>query len=96
MARNETIKLDEGVWTQFTNSDATKVRLQVQSTFPIRIKATIGAVAPTDDSGSIELVPGPVMPATYTLEELFPGVVGANRLWGICHYDSATVSTSHA
>ena len=96
MARNETIKLIEGQWVQLTNADVTKLRVQVWSQLPIKIMATVGAVAPTSDSGAIELTPGPIMPATYTLEEIWPGVVGAKRVYAFAPYDDATVSVSHA
>lgn len=82
MARNETIDLTSGAWVQLTNGDATVFRVNVMDGNPVLLKATVGAVAPTDDEGAVRLVRGAVVPATDFFSELFPGVVGANRVYG--------------
>lgn len=95
MARNETFGLTVGVWTQLTNAAATAARVQNRSGYSILISATNGATAPTTVEGAIELLPYQIMAADITLAELWPGVTGANRLWGYSD-NGATVSVSHA
>lgn len=96
MARNETFSFDKGVATQMTNANTRSVRVQNECNFDILLKATVGAVPPTDWSGALRLRPGQVFSGFDNLVEYFEGIVGCNRLYGICIIGQGRVSVSHA
>ena len=93
MARNANIPLDPSVWTQITNADVTALRVQSLSGCTIRLMATAGAVAPTDDEGALTLMPNAILASDLTLADLWPGVAGANRVYA---KGAGDVSVSHA
>ena len=95
MPRNQTLRIPASTWTQLTDGDTAAIRIQSLNGNAIKIMATTADVAPTNDSGAIELNSREVIGANYTLAELWPGVVGAKRVWGWCKY-SADISVSHA
>lgn len=95
MARNDNVACAALAWTQLTNGNATAVRVHNLGTQAIALKATVGATPPTDTTGAIGLQPGETTAADLTLEDLFPGVSGANRLYAYA-YVASTVSVSHA
>lgn len=95
MARNETIVLTKGVWTQVTNANAAALRLTNLGQYTIQLKATNGAVAPADVSGAVPLRSGETLAADLTLAQLWPGVAGANRVYALS-FEGASVSVSHA
>ena len=95
MPQNATVTVPAGTWTQITNANVTALRVQNLNGFPIKIKATAGAVAPTDAAGAITLLPHAAIAADLTLAQLFPGVSGANRVYAFSDAP-ALVSVSHA
>jgi len=95
MARNDTITLTSGVWTQLTNANAAAVRVQNLVGYTIKLQATNGATAPTSIAGALELRPHGTLATDLTLAQLWPGVAGANRLWVLSDI-GANVSVSHA
>lgn len=95
MPQNTNIALTAGVWGQLTNADVTALRVQNLNGYEIKIKATVGAVAPTSDAGAIVLAAGQAIAADLTLAQLFPGVSGANRVYAFSDAP-ALVSVSHA
>ena len=95
MAQNTTIKLESGVWTLLTNANVTALRVQMQSGDRLLLKATVGAVAPTTIAGAIALDPLQILPADVTITSIWPGVSGANRVYGYI-VTGGTVSVSHA
>ena len=95
MARNDTIILPQGVWTQLTNANASALRVQNLGGYTLQLQATAGAVAPTSISGAVELRSGETLSADLTLAQLWPGVTGANRVYAISDV-VAPVSVSHA
>lgn len=95
MAQDTTITLAPGVWALLTNSDTTALRAQMQSGDVLLLKAAVGAVAPTNTLGAIHLDPMSVLPADVTIASLWPGVAGANRVYGMIP-SGGTVSVSHA
>lgn len=95
MARNTTISLPSGEWTEVTNANATAVRVQNLSGFAIHLSATSGAVEPGSLDGSLLLDGRQTMATDLTLAQLWPGVSGANRLWAWAS-TPVTVSVSHA
>lgn len=94
MPSNTTITLTASVWTQITAGDVTALRVQNQGGYEVRLKATVGAVAPTDSAGSLILQPYGVISADYVLADLWPGVSGANRVYALCD-SPVSVSVSH-
>ena len=96
MARNETLDLVAGAWTQATNANITAIRVHnFGDCGVLRMQATVGAVPPVSVSGSLPLDAGETLAADLTLAELWPGVVGANRLYLLAE-KSGRVSVSHA
>ena len=93
MPRQTTIALSPGVWTQLTDANASVV-VVVNTTYEqLWIMATVGAVAPTTLNGAYpyERLRGDRL----VLADMFPGVSGANRLYGFC-LGAGIVSVSHA
>jgi hypothetical protein len=77
-----------------TNNDVTAARVQNVSGFDILIKATVGAVAPTDTLGAVNFKPGQIIAADLTLAQVWPGIAGT-RLYALCD-QNAVLSVSHA
>jgi len=80
MAQNTNINIAADTWTLLTDSDVTNITFQVLGGNFIYLKATVGATAPTDTTGSIiyDFREGE---ANAALADLFPGVSGANRVY---------------
>ena len=95
MARNDTLSLVSGVWTQLTNANVTAVRVQNLVGYTIRLQATNGITEPDSTAGALELRPMATLATDLTLAQLWPGVTGANRLWALSTI-GANVSVSHA
>lgn len=94
MAQNTTISLTAGAWTQLTDANVPSITFQNVGSNHIVIKATVGAVAPTNATGSIRYNPGQGE-RNVLLSDLFPGVIGANRVYA--YSDAITpVVVSHA
>jgi hypothetical protein len=98
MAQNTNIDIAANTWTLLTDSDVTALTFQVLSQNFVYIKATVGATAPTTTAGSIiyDFTEGE---ANASLEDLFPGVSGANRVYAYPGNESggaARVMVSHA
>lgn len=94
MARNSTVTVPAVTWTQLTAGDVTAITFQNLGAATLKVKGTVGANAPSDDTGSI----------SYTkfqgernvlLSDLFPGVSGANRVYAYIA-DGGDVAVSHA
>lgn len=95
MAQNTTITVTPRVWTQLTNADATNVTVQViDSEGAVLLKPAIGAVAPTDELGSLRLPEGDFILNT-ALQNLFPGAGLVTRLYAYSE-NEAKVLISHA
>ena len=90
-----TITLTAGQWTLLTSTDVTAVSLQNQTGYTIEIKATVGAVAPTARNGARHIRPYKGLTSDLLLSQVWPGVVGANRVYGYCDC-AANVAVSHA
>lgn len=94
MPRNMTVSIPAATWTQLTADNITALRVQNLCGYTVYIMATVGAVAPTSVAGAILLNPLQGVAANVPLADLFPGVVGANRVYGYCDVPAA-VSVSH-
>lgn len=95
MARNDNVQLTRKVWGQLTNGNTVAIRVDNETPYAIRLMGTVGEVAPTTLSGSISLPAGEILAADITLEQLFPGVAGVNRVYAFSTID-CEVSVSHA
>ncbi|MDV7144463.1 hypothetical protein R3X27_17435 [Tropicimonas sp. TH_r6] len=95
MARNEHISLTAGKWTQLTNSDVTEICVQNLSGSIVTLQATTDEIEPTSDGGGKRLMPNAILAADITLDQLWPGVSGAARVWAFCQFGSS-LSVSHA
>ena len=100
-ARNAVVTLPVGVWTQITNGAATgDISLELLSGGPIAIQATSAESAPStnpEEAFSLEIRGDGWSEATIV--EKFPGVAGADHLWGRPinpSNGSAKVHVSHA
>jgi hypothetical protein len=95
MARNDTIAVARGIWTQLTNANATAIRVQNLDNTPLMLLATSDSTMPTNDGGAIILHSKETLAADMTLAQLWPGVTGAARVWAKSS-QAANVSVSHA
>ena len=93
MARNTDVAVVPGSWTQVTDADVTAITLQVRGA-PVRVKATVGAVAPTTDVGAFLLEGGEGL--SGYLADYWRGVAGANRVYAKAQNFASTVAVSHA
>lgn len=94
MPQNTTKSIAAATWTQLTDANITTITFQNISGNFVLIKGTVGAVAPTDLSGAIRYNPGQGE-RNVALSDLFPGVLGANRVYAYA-VDGAAVVVSHA
>lgn len=95
MAQNTNITCAAGVWTLLTDSNVTALRAVNMGSHAIWLKATVGATAPANAAGGLPLLPNQILAADLTLEQVFPGVTGANRVYALAP-EGAVVSVSHA
>ena len=80
MPKKDTENLTPDVWTLLTDEDVSgPIMAQNRGGYPIEVQATVGDVAPVDNGGTVELMPGQAI--DRPLDEVFYGVPGANRLW---------------
>lgn len=95
MPSNTTITVAAGVWTQITAGDVTALRVQNQGGWEVALKATVGAVPPTDHAGDFKLAGLSAVAANYLLADVWPGVPGANRVYAWAA-QPVNLSVSHA
>lgn len=95
MAQNDDIPVSAGVWTLLSNSDITAIRVHNLSGYAVRLQAAAGAIPPISTRGSMPLPAGETLAADLTLAQLWPGVVGANRLYAYADLN-LSLSVSHA
>jgi hypothetical protein len=93
MARNTTINLVPNEWTQLTGDDVFALTFQNRAQYPMFVKGTTDATAPTDLTGAIRYNPGQGELNT-PLSDLFPGIA-AVRVWAISERAN-DVMVSHA
>jgi len=82
MAQNTTVSVPANTWTQLTNADVTNtITFQnLDIAFPMRVKGTTSASAPTTDTASIEYE-ARQGERNVALADLFPGLSGVVRLY---------------
>lgn len=95
MPQNTTITCPPGVWTLLTDSDVDAVRVVNMGREGIWLQGTAGTTPPTDVDGALPLLPNQILAADLTLEQVFPGVTGANRVYALATAETR-VSVSHA
>lgn len=93
MAQDTTVDLAEGVWTQLTNAAAASITFQNTGRWPISVKVTVTAAAPTDFDGAIVYKPG-TGERNATLSDLAPGIAGT-RVYAYPRGGAGTVTVSH-
>lgn len=96
MAQNTTIAIAESDgWTQLTDANVTAITFQVRGGQKVGVQGTVGASAPSDDTGHIVYEKGEGE-AAKALSDLFPGVSGANRVYVKAFSGPASIFVSHA
>ena len=93
MPQNTDIAVGPGAWVLLTDANVTAVTLQVRGA-PVLVKATVGAVAPTNNLGAFLLKDGEGI--TGALADHWRGVLGANRVYAKAQNFGTTVVVSHA
>ena len=97
MAFNNTIDCGPRRWTQLTQADVSALRAENQGGYGLYLQATSDATEPSSVSGSVHLGAWRLLAADLTLQQLWPGVTDAARVWA---YNPRTVtipvSVSHA
>jgi hypothetical protein len=73
MTQQTRVYVPAATWTQITDGDVTSVTFQVHGNDAIKLKGTTGAVAPTNDLGSLTYRSGQGESA-IALAALFPGL----------------------
>jgi hypothetical protein len=94
MAQNTTTTIAAATWTQLTDADIARITFQNVGSNHVLIKATIGASTPTNATGAIRYNPGQGE-RNVLLTDLFPGLVGANRVYAYSP-DATQIVVSHA
>lgn len=94
MAQHAHVQIPAQTWTLLTSSDVTAFTFQVATKSQLRLTATVGTTPPAEDAPGWLFGPGEG-DKDRALTELFPGVTGANRVWGWMDYAGA-VMVSHA
>jgi len=94
MAQNTTTTIAASTWTQLTDADIARITFQNVGSNHVLIKATIGASTPTNATGAIRYNPGQGE-RNVLLTDLFPGLVGANRVYAYSP-DATQIVVSHA
>lgn len=94
MARNDTVTFSEGVWEELTANDVSEITFQNQSSGGISVKATVGAVTPTDAAGAFDYNQGEGE-FSLPLSQLAPGIA-ANRVFVRANSSGGRVTVSHA
>ena len=94
MAQNTTTTIAAATWTQLTDADIARITFQNVGSNHVLIKATIGASTPTNATGAIRYNPGQGE-RNVLLADLFPGLVGANRVYAYSP-DATQIVVSHA
>ncbi|MGH1417075.1 MAG: hypothetical protein ACRBB0_26565 [Pelagimonas sp.] len=93
MPRSTTIPAVQNQWTELTDGEvSTEVLFQNRSGYSMDFQATADANAPTSLGGAIQYRPG--QGERDTLQNIFPGVSGANRLWVYSH-NGGLISIQH-
>lgn len=84
-----------GVAAQITESDCTKIRVQLLGTANVRLMAAPNATTPSSFDGGVWLTAtGDLIPGSLALADLFPGVTSPVRLFALSDANT-TVSFSH-
>ena len=82
MAKNEVQKVTSADPQQLTAGDVASITLQNQSRHSwVRLFPSINAAAPAKGAAVLMLPPGQAL-INESLSDLFPGVAGANRVFG--------------
>lgn len=97
-ARNATVTLPAGTWTRLTegSTDITVATIQIVGGINgVYVKATTDGTAPTTNDGAYfyEVKSGE---KELTMSEMFPGLTGADVLWGLSPWGVGYVTVSHA
>ena len=94
MAQNSTKKVTSS-WVELTDADVVNITLQNVDIEHLLVKGTVGAVEPTDDNGSMVFRPGQGV-LNETLADLFPGILGVNRVFARAKSPAGEIMVSHA
>lgn len=94
MPQNTDVLVPTNTWTQLTNADVTAITFLNRGGRPIWIQATLGATPPSDLVGAIPYPPGFGEDSGKPLSDLFPGVIGANRVYAYTE-SACLVQVSH-
>lgn len=94
MARQATVDVAKGTWTQLTAADVAAITFQNIGSSYVLISGTNGATAPGSTDGALRYNPGQGEMNT-SVADMFPGVSGVNRIWAYC-VGTSQVSVSHA
>jgi hypothetical protein len=98
MPRHTTLTIPPRTWVLLTDDNVTQARVQiVDGAADLLVQATVGAVAPSSTDGALLLAVGQRtgFGPPDTIATLFPGVTGANRLYGYSE-GQVRASVSHA
>lgn len=93
MPQNTDIAVGPGAWVLLTDADVTEGTFQCRGA-PVLLKATVGAVAPTDNLGAFLLKDGEGL--SGYLADYWRGVAGANRVYAKAQNFASAVAVSHA
>lgn len=89
-----TLKIGE-TWTEITDANVTAITFNNKGGRKIAVAATVGSVAPADNTGSVVYRPhsGEV---AIAIADLAPGLTGANRVFAKTFGGFSHVYVSHA
>lgn len=93
MAQNTDIAVGPNAWTLLTNADVSAITVQARNA-ALLLKATVGAVAPTDATGAWLLGDGEGLSGALT--DFWRGVTGATRVYARAQNFPGIAVVSHA
>jgi hypothetical protein len=95
MARNTQVSLTANTWGELTAGDVSAISIYNGDDGVVEIAATNGnGSAPAAMDAVVPLQRGEDI-VNMNLSDLFPGVSGANRVWGRCRTSDTKVNVSH-
>jgi hypothetical protein len=83
-----------GTSVLLTDNNVTECRVQNASSSVMLVQGTVGATPPANYEGALYLWPG--QGELVEMAKMFPGVIGANRLYARSEFGGTLASVSYA
>jgi hypothetical protein len=95
MPKDEIVTLQRDQYTLLTDADVPALTFQVLETFNVELVGAVGVAQPAAAVIGNTFVPGEGR-TNVALSDLFPGIAGVNRVYGISRSGTGKVRVSYA